>query len=204
MRICYDLFPYIVGGTLAVVFVVVGCSFRTVVVPLRAIVTITMSITFTYGMAAAVYEDGALNWVGFDAFSGQYGAISWFAPVMAFSVCVGLGLDYDVFIISRIHEYRLRGFSDVRSIQLGLEKTGSIITAAGMIMAIAFSGLFLSSEMTVNQVAFYLVFAVVLDTFIVRTLLVPAFMTLIGRWNWWPQRLPMPVEDRPRSVSVAD
>jgi len=105
---------------------------------------------------------------------------------MAFSIIVGLGLDYDVFLISRVLEFRLHGYTNKASIVKGLYKTGHIITAAGIIMAVAFSGLLLSSEIILNQVAFFLVVAVLLDTFVIRTILVPVLLGLSGKHAWWP------------------
>ena len=85
------------------------------------------------------------------------GFLCWLVPVMSFSILVGLSLDYDVFLISRIVEYRELGVSDEGSILFGLYKTGRIITAAGIIMAIAFAGLLMSEEGTMNQLSFFLV-----------------------------------------------
>ena len=85
-------------------------------------------------------------------------------------------------------EYRAKGHDDDESISLGLAKTGRIITAAGTIMAVAFGGMLLSSSTTINMLAFYLTTAVILDTFVVRTCLVPAMMFALGKHNWWPRR----------------
>ena len=107
---------------------------------------------------------------------------------------VGLGLDYDVFLISRIYEFRLLGYTDHAAAVKGICATGYIITAAGMIMAVAFGGLFSSQELILNQAAFLLVFAVLLDTFVVRTICVPALLGLTDTKSWWPQELPPPTK----------
>ena len=107
---------------------------------------------------------------------------------MSFSVIVGVGLDYDIFLLTRVLEYRHAGLGEAEAVVAGLSQTGHIITAAGVIMAIAFSGLLLSTEAVLNQLAFLLVFAVLVDTFIVRSMLVPAIMSALGRLNWWPQK----------------
>jgi len=114
---------------------------------------------------------------------------------MSFSILVGLGLDYDVFLFSRVYEYRLAGFNNRASILKGVYKTGSVITGAGLIMAIAFAGLLLSNEMVLNQFGFMLCFAVLVDTFIVRTFLVPSILGLAGWFNWWPGCVPEPTKD---------
>ena len=116
---------------------------------------------------------------------------------MTFSIIVGLGLDYDVFLISRILEFRLNEFDDDGAVLKGLYKTGGIITAAGIIMAVAFSGLLMSGELLLNQTAFILVAAVLIDTFVVRTILVPVLMGLVSKLmgaevSWWPRAMPEP------------
>jgi len=109
---------------------------------------------------------------------------------MTFSIIVGLGLDYDVFLISRVLEFREEAYTDNSSVLKGLYKTGGIITAAGIIMAVAFSGLLMSGELLLNQTAFCLVAAVLVDTFIVRTVLVPILLGFTGSKSWYPRKLP--------------
>jgi uncharacterized membrane protein YdfJ with MMPL/SSD domain len=196
----YGAFPLMIGITLLVVFVVVGSAFKSLMVPMRALVTISATLGWAYGLANLVYDDPGL-WVPGDTanhnleFIAGIGVINWFSPVMCFSILVGLGLDYDIFLLSRIYEYRKMGYSEAYSIAMGLDKTSGIISAAGIIMAIAFSGLLLSTEMLLNQCAFYLVFAVLVDTFVMEVLLVPCIMRLLGKWNWWPCKMPEPTKD---------
>ena len=109
---------------------------------------------------------------------------------MAFSILVGLGLDYDLFLSLRIAEFRRLGFSNTASIRKGVYKTGSIITGAGLIMAIAFFGLTLSSTLTLIEFGFMLCFAVLFDTFLVRTIFLPALLHILGEANWYPSRMP--------------
>ena len=94
-------------------------------------------------------------------------------------------------MLSRIIEARAEGKGDAASIVEGLTKTGSTITAAGLIMATAFSGLLFSAEPVLNQISFFLVTAVLVDTFLIRALFVPAFMAGLGRANWWPRKMPL-------------
>ena len=86
------------------------------------------------------------------------------------------------------------GFTEKASIHKGLFKTGNVISFAGIIMAIAFSGLLLSRVMVLNQFGFMLCIAVLIDTFIIRTILVPAIMSLASKWNWWPKKVPEPTK----------
>jgi predicted RND superfamily exporter protein len=159
-------FPKIVAGTLAAVFVLVAIAFRSLFVPLRSVVTISMTLAWVYGFAIMTYQVGILDWMNWPSLMSTNG-FYWMAPIMSFSVIVGVGLDYDIFLLTRVQEYRRNGLGESESVIAGLSQTGHIITAAGVIMAIAFSGLLLSTEAVLNQLAFLLVFAVLVDTFIV-------------------------------------
>ena len=106
---------------------------------------------------------------------------------------VGIALDYDLFLVGRIIESRELGINNRDSIIEGVTATGTIITAAGVIQGLSFLGLLLSNIEIVNQMAFYLLFAVVFDTFVVRTLVVPSVMGWLGETNWLPRKMPKPV-----------
>lgn len=114
----------------------------------------------------------------------------WITPVMTICVLVGLALDYDVFLYDRIYEYRLDHWDDTSAIILGVYQTGTIITAAGCIMTIAFATLMWSEIPCMNQFGFILTFAVLIDTFIIRTALVPAILSMAGPINWYPGKVP--------------
>jgi len=184
----HRLFPAQIAGTSAAVFVIVGVLFRSLFVPIRLLLTIALPITWIYGFSVMVFQDGYFN--AFSSNLKEINALYWLIPVMCFSILVGLGLDYDIFLFSRVVEYRKLGYDDRAAITKGIYRTGGIITAAGIIMFISFSGLMISQEMALNQYGFMLAFAVLVDTFIVRTLLVPALMHLAGPVNWWPGYMP--------------
>uniref|UniRef100_A0A7S2K5X9 Membrane transport protein MMPL domain-containing protein n=2 Tax=Leptocylindrus danicus TaxID=163516 RepID=A0A7S2K5X9_9STRA len=185
----YNCFPMMIGVTLVVVFVLVGAFFRSVNAPLRSVFTIGLTLMFVYGLAVLVYQYGWLEWLNWSSVKNT-GEIAWLPPIMSFSIIVGLGLDYDIFLASRVLELRLEGYDEQSSILKGLYKTGGIITAAGTIMAIAFGGLLLGGEVLLNQLAFYIFIAVLMDTFVVRTIMVPILMGLSHQYTWWPQKLP--------------
>ena len=182
--------PLMAGVTLGVVFILVTAAFRSLVVPLRAVLSISLTLAWVYGFLVAVYQHGLLVWTGIPAFQPAPQGLSWMTPVLSFAVMVGLGLDYDVFLLTRIYEERTNGMGDRASIVRGLVHSGNIITAAGCIMAIAFTGLLINATPALNQLAAALVASVLLDTFVVRTLLLPSVMGLLGSWNWWPRRMP--------------
>lgn len=145
--------------TFLCVFLVISLFFRSIMTPLRSVITICMTLLTVYGLVVIVYQQNG-------------GTISWLTVPMSFSIIVGLGLDYDVFLINRVLEYRLSGYDHESSIVAGLYQTGSIITAAGMIMAVSFGGLIFSSSPAVYQWSFSLTAAVLLDTFVMRTCMV--------------------------------
>lgn len=189
-----DDFLEMVLITCGFVLFLVGAAFKSIFVPVRSVFTICASLLWVYGAEVLVYDKGGLNWLGFSGLSGGASGSNfstmWFCPIISFSIVVGISLDYDCFLITRITEFRRAGYATVDAIVMGLACTGSIITTAGIIMAVAFGGLLFSSESCVNQLAFYLVFATLFDTFVVRTFLVPALMSLAGELCWWPQRMP--------------
>jgi len=187
----YGAFPTVITITMLVVFFLFGIFFRSIVAPLRSVVSIAMTLCFVFGLCVLVYQHGILNWTRLPSWTSTGDEISWLVPVMAFSIIVGLALDYDVFLISRILEYRTDdGLDHESSIVAGLYSTGGIITAAGIIMAVAFGGLMFSSSPVLYQWSFLLTSAVLLDTFVIRTLIVPIVMGWTGKYSWWPRRLP--------------
>ena len=111
MQGVYDQFPTIIVLTLVVVFVLIGSAFRSVIAPLRSVATICITLSAVYGMAVLVYQHGLLSWLNMRCLSEQ-GNIAWLPPVMCFSIVLGLGLDYDVFLCSRVYEYRNKGLTD--------------------------------------------------------------------------------------------
>lgn len=182
----YNSFPTVITVTCALVFLIMGAAFQSVVLPLRTILSIAVTIAYVYGSASLVYSYDILGGMGFAGLSGDF--LIWVAPIISFSIMVGLSLDYEVFLIERIIEFRKNGVGETESIIMGLSMTGSIITAAGAIMAIAFAGLLFSSSSGLNQLSFFLVICVVVDTLVVRMLFVPACMAVLGRINWLPRK----------------
>ncbi|UJG44094.1 MAG: MMPL family transporter [Candidatus Heimdallarchaeum endolithica] len=184
-----SLFPYMILTVVLIVYVLIVIMFRSLFIPLRLLITIGLTLSWIFGLAVLVFEQNVLDWLFPNVLNGV-NSLYWIVPIISFSIVLGLGLDYDIFLLSRISEYRKKGYSDRSAIIKGVEKTGTIITAAGIIMAIAFSGLLISSEMILNQIGFILCISVLVDTFFIRTILVPAIMSLAQKWNWWPKKMP--------------
>jgi len=185
----FELFPLILGIIIVVVFLLMAVAYRSIVVPFRAVFTIFLTLILVYGIGVLTYEHHLLEWTHFHAWINPVGnSLTWLVPALVAPVATGLSLDYDVFLLTRIFEYRHAGFRTEDSIMCGLSQTGGVITAAGIIMFFAFFGLSLSSNASLNQLSFFLCLAVVSDTFIIRTILVPACMMLLREANWYPSR----------------
>jgi len=176
-----------------VVFGLLGFAFRSVIPPFRSIISITFTLAVSFGMAVLVYQDGIFASWNLRSLTAVDLELSWLLPVMSFSIMVGLALDYDIFLITRICEFRfLEGYNHESSIAAGLEATGGIITSAGLIMAVSFGSLLASQSPAMDQWAFVVTFSVLLDTFVIRTILVPALITWSGeKYSWYPRTPPI-------------
>jgi uncharacterized membrane protein YdfJ with MMPL/SSD domain len=192
-------FPIMVGVTVAVVVFVVSIAFRSVLMPIRLILTLACTVGWTYGFASAIFCIGALNFI---PPLHDLTSIYWLVPIFVLPILVGLGVDYDVFLFSRITEYRFAGHTPRSAIRCGFYKTGSVITGAGLVMAVAFSGLMFSTLPVLQQLGFFLSASVLLDTFVIRLLVVPAIIYLFGDANWWPVKPPKPSLNEFGTVSL--
>jgi len=192
----YAVVPIVIGVTVAIVLVIITFSFGSIFLALRLVFTVFTSLCWTYGLMVGVYQPGPIQ-EGFKVLtpSLKYSSgIYWLIPVMAFSILVGLALDYDIFLMSRVVEFRMLGWSDRASVCLAVDKSGYIISAAGLIMSVSFAGLLMPDTTCLNQYGFILFIGVAIDTFIVRPVLVPAVVTLASHTgsdvNWWPRKMP--------------
>lgn len=177
-----------VGITAIGVMVLVFCMFRSLMLTLRLAFALVFTLGATFGFAVLVFQTPLLHpW--FPSLA-KYNGLTYESVPIPTCIAIALGLDYDIFLITRIVEFRTQGFSDRDSIVYGVAKTGNVITGAGLIMALAFSGFAFSPKVMHQQFALLLITSVVLDTFVVRTVLVPAMMLSAGEWNWWPRRMP--------------
>ena len=143
MRVVYNAFPLSVGYVAAIVFILMGVSFGSVVIALTAVLSIGLTLSIVYGFTTAVYQNGIFAGLHTAALSSSEG-LCWVPPVLCFSLLVGLGLDYHIFLLNRVVEYRMRGYPDNEAVVLGLARTGGVITAAGIIMAVVSSFFFFS------------------------------------------------------------
>jgi uncharacterized membrane protein YdfJ with MMPL/SSD domain len=203
----YGAFPWLVLAVLLFTYVLLVRAFRSLLLPLKAIVMNLLAIGAAYGMLVAFFK---LGW-GEPFGLTQFDQIEGWIPIFLFAMLFGLSMDYEVFLVSRMREEWDKRHDNVDAVTNGLAKTGRLVTAAGLIMVAAFSGFVAGSLVGLQQFGFGLAVAIALDVTIIRALLVPSVMKLFGRWNWWlpdwPARLlrvePSPLAPRPSSGAPA-
>jgi RND superfamily putative drug exporter len=165
-------------ATFALLFAFTG----SVVVPVKAIVMNVLSLGASFGALVWVFQEGHL--AGLLGAEGT-GSIDPTVPVLTFAITFGLSMDYEVFLLSRIKEaWDETGDNDL-AVALGLQRTGRIVTSAALLLVVVFAGFMAAGMLTIKQIGLATVLAVLLDATVVRMLLVPATMKLMGRWNWW-------------------
>ena len=181
----YTKFPYVMALVVGLIFVSLLIQFRSIFIPLKAVFLNVLGIFASYGALVWVFQYGNLSWLlGFD----PVGAIETTTPIILFAVVFGLSLDYEIFLMSRIREAHLARAGSNQSVQVGLEKTGAIITGAGLILIVVAMSFIVADIVIVKAVGLGLGLAILLDVTIVRLLVAPALMRLMGDWNWWLPR----------------
>ncbi|MEU1418422.1 MMPL family transporter [Kitasatospora sp. NPDC005751] len=165
-------------GTLVLLFLMTG----SLVMPVKALLMNLLSLGASLGALTLVFQDGWFS--GLLGFSPT-GGLETFIPVLVFAFAFGLSMDYEVFLLARIKELRDKGHSCTRAVELGVQRSGKIITSAALLMVIVFAGFALGDMLMVKQMGIALAVAVAVDATLVRCLLVPAAMSLFGEFNWW-------------------
>ena len=160
------------------IYIVLMLVLGSLLIPLRLIMTVLLNVTWTIALTMLIFQYGFGN------------PVLWMMPLILFVVAMGLGMDYDIFLTTRIREEVLKGKTDAKAIATAVERTGGIITACGLVMAGAFGSMMLSTTVLLREFGFGLAFAILLDAMILRIYLVPAIMLLLQKWNWYaPGRL---------------
>jgi RND superfamily putative drug exporter len=176
--------PLVMGFVLSLSFLLLLVAFRSIVIPIKAILLNLLSTGAAFGLLVLVFQEG---W-GSDLLGVKRGPIEGFIPVFIFTILFGLSMDYHVFILTRIKEARDRGMSSNEAVARGIAITSGTVTSAAAIMVVVF-GVFVTLELTIiKQLGFGLAVAVFIDATVVRSILLPASMRLLGDWNWWLPR----------------
>ena len=186
----------VVALVMVLSYLVLLLFFRSILLPLKAVLMNTASVLAVYGLLVFVFQDG--HFEGLLSFQSG-GAIESFIPLFLFCVLFGLSMDYEVFLLARIREEYIKTGDNTEAVGWGLEHTASIITSAALIMFTVFGAFAFASLVPIKSMGFGLAMAVLIDATLVRVVLVPAAMRLMGRWNWW---LPAWLDKRLPNVSL--
>jgi uncharacterized membrane protein YdfJ with MMPL/SSD domain len=177
------VFAFVLG----LAFLLLLVTFRSIVIPLKAIVLNLLSVAAAYGLLVFIFQDGHFeSLLGYDS----TGAITSWLPLFLFVVLFGLSMDYHVFILSRIRELVDRGMTTDQAVSQGIRSTAGVVTSAAAIMVAVFAVFATLSTVEFKQMGIGLAAAVLIDATIIRGVLLPATMKLLGDWNWYlPERL---------------
>ncbi len=168
----------VIGATLVILFLMTG----SIVLPIKSLIMNFLNLSAVFGILVWIFQDGRFE--GLLGYTST-GALEQTMPILLFAVAFGLSTDYAVFLLSRIKEARDSGASDSESVAIGLERTGRIVTAAALLFAVAIGAFATSEILFIKQNGIGTALAVLIDASIIRALLVPSLMELLGKWNWW-------------------
>ena len=178
----YGNFPRAIIGLVVVTYLCLLVLFRSAVLPLKAILMNFVSLGASYGALVVIFQNGLLSSIlGFEA----RGFVDATVPVVMFCVLFGLSMDYEVFLLSRVAEYHSNGLSNERSVSKGLAATGQVVTSAAVIVILVASSFVTADIVLVKAIGLGVAIAVTIDATLVRFLLVPSMMKLLGEYNWW-------------------
>jgi RND superfamily putative drug exporter len=202
----YGSFPLMIALIAITTFILLARAFRSLLLPLKAIVLNVLSVAAAWGVLVLVWQDGH----GSDAIWGiqATGSIQSWMPLIIFAFLFGLSMDYEVFILSRMREeYDRTGSTDAAVVQ-GIGRTGRLVTSAALILFLAFTSMASGPDTSVKMFATGLAAGILIDATIIRALIVPAVISLMGRWNWWlptwPARLLRVEPSLPRRVATGE
>jgi putative drug exporter of the RND superfamily len=179
----YGKFPYVLLFVLILTFILLMRAFRSVVLPLKAVILNLVSLAAAYGIVVFIFQDGH----GSEAIWNVHATdaiISWI-PLMIFAFLYGISMDYEVFMLTRMREAYEETGNTKKAIELGLARTGKLVTSAALVLMLAFFSLSTGPGPDIKQFAIGLSAGVIFDATVIRALLVPSAMQLLGRWNWW-------------------
>ena len=178
----FDRLPWMAAFVAVVMLVLLFLAFGSVVLPVKAIVMNLLSIAAAFGVVTWIFQDGHLS--GLLGFTSP-GYLDVTQPILMLAILFGLSMDYEVFLLSRVREEWDRTGDNTAAVALGLQRTGRIITSAALLLAVVIGGFATSGIVFLKMIGVGMLVAVLLDATVVRALLVPATMRLLGRFNWW-------------------
>jgi RND superfamily putative drug exporter len=176
----------VVALVVATTLVVLLLSFRSLLVPLKAVLLNLLSVSGAFGALVLVFQDG--HGARLLGLARPLDGVFPIVPALVFCVVFGLSMDYEVFLVARVAEARRAGLSEDEALGEGLARTGPVITSAAAIMIAVFAAFTLGEFVLLKMLGFALAVAVLLDATVIRMAIGPALLRLAGRWNWWPGR----------------
>jgi RND superfamily putative drug exporter len=177
-----DGLPLVVATMLGAIYLVLLATFRSLFLPLKAIVSNLLSVGATYGVLVVCFQDGRLSGVlGFDS----TGNLTNFVPIVLVTLLFSLSTDYEVFLLNRVREEYLATGDNVGSVATGLARTAPLISGAAVLMVAVFGAFTFTSILPIQQLGLGMAVAITLDATVLRLLVIPASMRLMARWNWW-------------------
>jgi uncharacterized membrane protein YdfJ with MMPL/SSD domain len=177
-----DRIPWAVGTTLLASAIILFLLFGSVAIPIKAVLMTLLSLTASFGALVWIFQEGNLSsLLNFQALGYTIAG----NPIIMFAVLIGLSMDYEVLLLSRIQESYRRTRNNAEAVAEGLSRTAGVITGAALIMVTVFAAFALADTVTIKSIGVGMALAVLLDATIIRVLLVPATMRLLGHWNWW-------------------
>jgi RND superfamily putative drug exporter len=179
----YGNFPYVLAFVIVLTFLLLARAFRSLLLPLKAVILNLISLGAAYGIIVFIFQEGH----GSEAIWGveaTQAIISWI-PLMVFAFLFGLSMDYEVFMLTRMREAYDETGSTPSAISLGLMRTGKLVTSAALVLMFAFFSMSTGPSLDIKQFGIGLAAGIIFDATVIRALLVPSIMRLMGRWNWW-------------------
>jgi putative drug exporter of the RND superfamily len=183
VKAVYSNFPYVLAFVVLFTYILLARAFRSLILPLKAVVLNLVSLAAAYGIIVFIFQKGH----GSNALWGVHATqsiIPWI-PLMIFAFLYGLSMDYEVFMLTRMREAYDETGDTRRAISLGLARTGKLVTSAALVLMFAFIVLASSPGVDIKQFGIGLAAGIIFDATVIRALLVPALMRLLGKWNWW-------------------
>jgi RND superfamily putative drug exporter len=191
--------PWMVLFVVVVTLVLLFAAFGSVVLPIKAVLMNVVSLGAAFGAVVFIFQQGHFaNWLGYTA----TGFIEPTDPILMVAVLFGLSTDYEVFLLSRVREKWVSGADNTTAVATGLQRTGRIITSAALLLIIVITGFATGQTGFVKLIGVGMIVAILVDATLVRALLVPATMRLLGRWNWWAPGPLRRLHERPVAAAV--
>jgi RND superfamily putative drug exporter len=197
----YGKFPLMFAFVIVLTFLLLARAFRSLILPLKAVLLNLLSLAAAYGIIVIIFQKGFGSEALWNVHATQ-SIISWI-PLMIFAFLYGISMDYEVFMLTRMREAYDEGLETHRAVAKGLARTGKLVTSGALILALTFFVLSTGPGVDIKQFGVGLAAGIIFDATVIRALLVPALMELLGKWNWWlPHRAAKLLLLRPATESA--